>query len=85
VERCRAAGVPERELAAAMEERAARGAEPVRERERLLRFLEDSGGEERRAAHGEAVAMLHEAIRTGSEVPPRFEELVNELIVSQVL
>lgn len=86
IEQCRVARVPEAVLEEAMTVRARLALNlPEHERARLLDGLKSCSDEERRAAYNEAVSMLHEAIRTGSDVPPQFEELMNELIIQQVI
>merc|ERR1712039_186706 len=84
VEQCRTAGVPEVELENALTARA-QLAETMSaaERNRLLQGLRTCNDEEKRATHNQVVSILRDAIRTGGEVPPQFDDLMNELIIDQ--
>lgn len=86
IECCRAASVPESELEDAMAARAALAASlPEKERERLLQSLKTCKDEEKQASYAEAVSMLRDAITTGQELPDKFQELLNDLIINQVM
>ena len=80
LEECHAAEVPEAVLHSALQSRAAESNESDR------RLICDLGqDDEKRLAHARAVSMLHESIQSGHDVPPEFDELMNELIVNHVL
>merc|ERR1712190_115845 len=84
VEQCRTAGVPEIELENALTARAQLAETmSVAERNRLLQGLRTCNDEEKRATYNQVVSILRDAIRTGGEVPPQFDDLMNELIIDQ--
>jgi hypothetical protein len=83
VEQCHLAGLPEKQLEDAISSKLLDVKES--ERSKYLEDLKTCNDGDRRAKRDEAVNLLKEAIRSGSDVPPHFEELVNELIVSQVM
>jgi hypothetical protein len=86
IEACRAANLNEEDLAEAMAAREKLAADlPREERQRLLHSLKSCNEEEMREKHTKVVSMLREAIKTGSDVPEEFDDLVNELIINQVM
>jgi hypothetical protein len=85
-EACRTAGLPERELAEAVAAREERAPDlPDEERQRLLLSIKTCNEKEMRETHDKVVVMLRDAIKTGSDVPEEFDDLVNELIVNTVM
>ena len=80
LEECHAAEVPGDVLQSALRSRAAES-----ESESDRRLIYEGQDDEKRLAHNKAVSMLDESIRSGNDVPPEFEELMNELIVNHLL
>jgi hypothetical protein len=86
VDVCRAEGVPEKHVEEAMVARQRDAVNlPEEERQRLLEDLRNCNDAEKREKYNRAVAILNDAIQSGKEPPPEFEDLVNDLIVGQVM
>jgi hypothetical protein len=86
IEQARSAGVAQSVLEEAMLARERDAASlPEEERRRVLQDLESCNDSEKREKYNRAVGILHDAIQSGKDVPPEFEQLLNDLIVSQVM